>query len=379
MDSHILDHHTSRNRGLFIALTCVLLGVGVLMVYSAGMTSWPTDYEEILISRHLLFLTIGVAMASAAAVAPARFWFRIAPLLFAGTACLLVLVLIPGVGTRINGARRWLRFGAASLQPSELAKIALPLFVARLLYERRDRFRDWIAGTIPLLFPAAVIVPLVILQPDLGTGLFLAGGCSVTLFVGGWPIRYFAVGAVILVPACLFLISMKPYQVERITGFLAAWSDADDAPYQMKQSLVSLGAGGIDGVGLGKGWQKLSFLPEANTDFVFAVVGEELGLLGTCGFVTVWTALFLIGWRLMRRLDRRSFEFMAAFTLLMQVVFQAAINVAVVTAMVPPKGIPHPLISYGGSNLVVSLVSLGIVLSLTRPQAELGAFPAIVL
>ena len=159
---------------------------------------------------------------------------------------------------------------------------------------------------------------------------------------------------------------MKAYQLERITGFLAAWNDLDQAPYQMKQSLVSLGAGGFFGVGLGKGWQKLSFLPEANTDFVFAVVGEELGLIGTVGLIMLWGSFYAVGLRLIRHHDRQSFEYLTGFTLLTQLVIQAALNIAVVTAMVPPKGIPHPFLSYGGSNLVVSLLSVGIVISLSR-------------
>jgi cell division protein FtsW len=160
-------------------------------------------------------------------------------------------------------------------------------------------------------------------------------------------------------------VSLKPYQMQRISGFLAAWTDLSQAPYQLQQSLMSLGAGGVTGVGIGRGWQKLSFLPEANTDFVFAVVGEELGLIGTLGLIAVWIGLYIAGLRTLRHLPRTGFEYAAGFTLLTQLVLQAALNVAVVTAMVPPKGIPHPLLSYGGSNLVVSIVSLGIVLSLS--------------
>ena len=168
--------------------------------------------------------------------------------------------------------------------------------------------------------------------------------------------------------------------MQRITGFVTTWTDPSSAPYQVKQSLVSLGAGGFLGVGLGRGWQKLSFLPEANTDFVFAVLGEELGLLGTLGLLAIWGGVFACGIRLLRNLDRQGFEYIAAFTLLSQLLIQALLNMAVVTALLPPTGIPHPLLSYGGSNLVVSLVSIGIVVSLSRPaslgEETLSAAPA---
>jgi len=164
----------------------------------------------------------------------------------------------------------------------------------------------------------------------------------------------------------------KPYQLRRVTGFLSTWSDWNQAPYQLRQSLLTLGSGGVWGVGPGKGYQKLSFLPEANTDFVFAVVGEELGFVGAASVLLLWTGLYICGLRLLSRLPRTSFEFHAGFALLTQLIVQVILNVGVVTAMVPPKGIPHPLLSYGGSNLVMTLVTLGMVLGLTRSRPHLA-------
>ncbi|MDA1018557.1 MAG: putative lipid II flippase FtsW [Planctomycetota bacterium] len=354
------------HRHLFISLACVLLGFGILMVHSASITSWPTEFERVYLSRHLIFVALGLSAAFIASKMPARFWYHAAPHLFALTLVLLIIVLIPGIGTEVKGARRWLRFGGYSLQPSELAKITLVLFLCRMVVDRQDVLHRWFSGTIPLLIPIAVVFPLVLRQPDLGTSLFLAVGCGLVLFFGGWPIRNFVVAGVLAVPAAVGMLALKPYQLERITGFLATWTDVGTAPYQLKQSLVSMGVGGISGNGLGMGWQKLSFLPEANTDFVFAVVGEELGLIGTVSLVLIWSGLFVSGLMMLSRLPRDSFAKIAACTLLTQLTLQAALNVAVVTAMVPPKGISHPLISYGGSSLVISLVTLGIVLSLAN-------------
>jgi cell division protein FtsW len=179
-------------------------------------------------------------------------------------------------------------------------------------------------------------------------------------------LRYFVILGTLAIPAGLALVSLKPYQMQRITGFLSAWDDFDNAPYQLKQSIIALGSGGLDGVGIGKGRQKLSFLPEANTDFVFAVVGEELGLIATLAVVLLWIGFYVAGLRMLRRLPARSFESIVGFTLLTQIVLQAVLNVAVVTGLVPPKGISHPFLSSGGSNLVMSLVTIGVLVSLSK-------------
>lgn len=361
-----MDHH----RSIFATLVCILLGLGTLMVYSASITSWPTEFEQVYLSRHLTFLGIAVTAGFACAALPPQFWYRAAPWLFCVTLLLLIAVLIPGVGTRVNGAQRWLRFGSLSLQPSEIAKIALPLLVCRLIGSRREQLTHWWRGTIPILAPLLVVLPLTLLQPDLGTSLFLACGCAISLFVAGWPLRNFLAASLVGLPAVAGLLIMRPYQLRRVTGFVSAIADWNEAPYQLQQSLISLGAGGIFGVGLGRGWQKLSFLPEANTDFVFAVIGEELGLVATLGLLLVWAGVLWSGSRMLNCLDRQEFAWLAGFTLLAQIVVQAGLNMAVVTALVPPKGIPHPLLSYGGSNLVVTVVALGIIASLSRSSSK---------
>lgn len=351
------------DRNLFLTLVCVLLGFGVLMVHSASVTSRPTEFEQIYLSRHVVHLFVGVIAAGFCSLMPARFWKDNASWLFLVTIALLVAVLIPGIGTRVNDSQRWIRFGLFQMQPSELAKITLPLLLGATLVKRQESLPHWLAGTIPFVVPVAITLPLVLKEPDLGTAAFLGISSGLLLFLGGWPIRNFALG---LIPAIAVAMTLKPYQWKRITDFVAAWSDVDLASYQVKQSLLSFGSGGLLGVGIGKGWQKLSYLPEANTDFVFAVVGEELGLVGSLGLVLLWTGFFVTGLSLFRQHDRRSFESLVGVTLLSQMVLQAAMNVAVVTSMMPTKGISHPLLSYGGSNLVITLASIGIVLSLSK-------------
>jgi cell division protein FtsW len=359
-------HPVPHERKLLISLIAVLLGFGILMVHSASITSRPSEVERVYLSRHLVFVAVGVLSAIFAGQFPGWFWKRMAPWLFWGSFALLLLVLVPGVGTRINGAQRWFRHGSLSVQPSELMKITLPLYLCFLAERRRDVLQTWLRGALGVAFPLLLVVPAVMFEPDLGTALFLATTGGIALFVGGWPVRNFLVAALPAVPAVVVAVIHRPYQMQRISGFVETWADWTQAPYHLKQSLVTLGAGGLWGVGLGRGFQKLSFLPEANTDFVFAVIGEELGLLGALTIIGLWLAVYAVGLRLISRLERHSFASNAAFVLLTQLVFQVTLNIAVVTAMVPPKGIPHPLISYGGSNLVVSLAAIGIVLSLTK-------------
>ncbi len=362
------------SRHAFVLTTFMLVSIGVIMVLSASLTSQPTDQDQIYFTRHVTFLAIASVVALIAARLPVSAWRRLAPWLFGGTLVLLVLVLIPGIGVEVNGARRWLRWGTVSLQPSEIAKVTLPLFLCAIIDRRRrsvDGDRDRV---MPPLIPIAVAGFLVLQEPDLGTAVFLCCGAFLCLFLSGQRLWHFLLAGGLVAPAAAGFVALRPYQIQRLQGFLQTWSDFRLAPYQIRQSLATLGTGGMTGEGLGRGWQKLSFLPEANTDFVFAVVGEELGLVGTLGILILWIALYGFGVQMLSRLPQHSFEYVLSLTLLTQLVMQAATNVAIVSALLPPKGIPHPLLSYGGSSLLMSLASVGIILSLSRPvQTDLSA------
>jgi cell division protein FtsW len=359
-------------RGQFLCLSCAIVGFGIVMVYSASITSWPTEFERIYVSRQLEALAVGAVLAGICGSLLARFWRRAAPYLMAVTIALLAAVLLPKIGTRVNGARRWLRYGGFQFQPSELAKIAIVLFLSRqtdFLSSTSRSKAAWPLGwkkLVTIFASLGITAGLVLLEPDLGTAVFLTLIGTMTLFVAGLPKRYFLIAGGAAVPAAGLLALLRPYQVRRLTDFLAVWSDWSQVPYQLDQSLVSLGCGGLSGVGLGKGWQKLSFLPEANTDFVFSVVGEELGLFGTLGLLLLFAALYWAGLRALNEIRNDRFASTAGFVLLTQLMLQALVNMAVVTALIPPKGIPLPLVSYGGSALVTSLCCLGIICSLSR-------------
>jgi len=352
----------SGTRHLLTGLVAILICLGVQMVLSASLTSRPGDRESLFLGRHLAWLLVSLCAAWLAsrltatqlrALSVPAFWLLL---------ILLVAVLTPGIGARINGAQRWIRFAGFSLQPSELGRLILPMMATRQL-TRLQRLGVAGVSSIPaMMLPLAIVLPLVAVEPDLGATVFLALGYLIALYFGGWPFRCFFVCGAALLPCTGLLLLLKPYQLRRITGFLEAWQDISAAPWQVKQSLYSLGTGGLQGTGVGAGWQKLSYLPEANTDFVFAVIGEELGLLGTLTVCLLWIFLFLCGRSLLNSQAEDPFRWTLGMTLLTQLVLQAMANIAVVTALVPPKGVPHPFISYGGTNLLVSLVTVGLIL-----------------
>lgn len=352
-------------RRLMTGLIAILVCIGIQMVQSASLTSRPSEQDSVFLGKHLAYLFFSLLCGFMASRLSTTWLQRNATALFWCLVVLLTALLIPGIGSRINGAQRWLRFGGFSLQPSELGRIILPLMAATILTARRSTtgFR---ISTVPQTLLPLVVLPLVAIEPDLGATVFLGTGFMMALFLGGWPLRYFLAFGLLVVPAAGSLLILKPYQMERIRGFMAAWQDLSQAPWQVRQSLLSIGSGGLEGTGIGGGWQKLSYLPEANTDFVFAVIGEELGLLGTMTVCFVWIAVFLTGRASLRHLPRTSFEWIFGTTLLLQLVLQAMANIAVVTALVPPKGVPHPFISYGGTNLMVSITAVGLIIGMSR-------------
>ena len=351
------------DRAILLAAVLLLACLGVLAVQSSSITTRSEGFEPIYLTRHLTNLTLGLVFGWAASrVRPATV-SRFAWPVLAATITTLSLVAIPQVGVSAGGATRWLRLPGFQMQPSEWAKLALPLVAARVL-SGRARLRDQ-AG---LFAAAATVFVLVLRQPDLGTTLLLAGGFGVSLVLGGWPLRWL-VGLAAIGAGGVTVLALRGYQLRRIEGWLATWRDWREAPYQLKQSLICFGEGGWAGVGLGRGWQKLSFLPEGHTDFVVAVVAEEMGVLGVAFLAGCWLTVLLCGVRLLAAFPPQSFRTIAAGTLLIQLVGQAGLNVAVVTGVIPPTGIPHPLLSYGGNSLLVTAGSIGLFAGLSSRPA----------
>jgi cell division protein FtsW len=346
-----------------IMLLCVL---GLVMVYSASAVLAADQYGSPyhFLIRQAVALVVGLCVMVVLMRANYRALGRgpVVYTLFGITALLLVGSL---ASPAVNGTHRWIKLGPLSFQPSELAKLALILFLAwRLQRDQQDPQRSE-KSLVPCLVLSGFFVFLVLLQPDLGTAVSLALLAGAMLFIAGTKVRLLAgIGAVGLV-ALLLLVGMKGYQVRRVTAFLNPAADRLGAGYQVHQSVISVGAGGETGRGLGEGRQKLFFLPYPYTDFVFAVIGEELGLLGT---LAVASGFFVLLWRGLRAAARAPDPFgcylAAGVTIFL--VAQALINMGVVLGMLPAKGLPLPFVSYGGSSLVAGLAASGILLNISQ-------------
>ena len=352
------------SRAAFLCVAVLLAGVGFTIGHSTAMAE--RDPARVL-AKSAVLLAVAAAAGLAAALTPAAWVRRLAPWLLAGTVLLLVAVLVPGVGVKSGGARRWLRAGGVSVQPAELAKLCVPLCLAyRPVPSRRVGFGS--LRRVLGAWPAVLCAALIAAEPDLSTAVTVLLGAAAAVWLRGWPAWPLLAGIAAAVPAAAATFSLKPYQWGRVTAFAASLTDPAGAPYQVRQGAVALGSGGVWGCGLGRGWQKLSFLPEADDDFAFAALGEELGLVGAGGVLALWVALAWFGLRSARSAApvRRA----AAGALALQLAGQALLNAGVVCGLLPPTGIPHPFLSRGGSSLVVSCVAVGLVWGLTRPPSS---------
>ncbi|MFZ9090730.1 MAG: peptidoglycan glycosyltransferase FtsW [Planctomycetaceae bacterium] len=352
---------TFQTPGFLIALVSVLLCLGVQMVFSASQSSRPGSPEWNFFAKQVSWLLIGAFAGWQMSLISPRLLRKYSLIAWGFLLVLLTAVLMPNVGTRINGASRWLRFAGISVQPSELGRIILPVLGVSLVQRYRSHDGSGLITSLKVLTPLILTLPLVAFEPDLGATLFLLLAYSLALYFAGWPLWKFAICGIALLPCGTLFLLLKPYQLRRIEGFFATWQDFSLAPWQVRQSLMAFGSGGLSGTGIGNGWQKLSYLPEANTDFIFAVIGEELGLAGSLFVCLMWLAIFWTGRALLEQLPRNSFSWALGMTMLYQLVLQAMANIAVVTAMVPPKGVPHPFLSYGGTSMLVSLCSIGLI------------------
>jgi cell division protein FtsW len=347
---------------LLALVTLGLVAFGLVMVYSATSASAalgdgdPMSY----LKRQAIYALIGVvAMTALARFDYHRLRYLAAPLLLTALGlCAAVLVVAP----EINGARRWFLLGPASFQPSELAKLALCLFAA-LYLARRPAPQTFGQLLRPLGLVTAAFCGLILLEPDLGTTISLCAMVLAILLVAAVPVRLLAVAAILAAGVGMIAIWAEPYRRARVFSFLDPWSDAQGSGFQIVQAMIGIGSGGITGEGLGEGVQKVLYLPEAHTDMIFAVVGEELGLVGSALVICAFAAFAFAGFRIAMRC-RDPFGKLLAAGLTALVCAQATINLAAVLGIAPLTGIPLPFVSYGGSSLVVLLAGVGILLNI---------------
>ena len=360
---------SSGNPAVLLGMTAgALVVLGLVMILSASSVTSFTSYGTsfYFFKRQLLWAvagTIGFIVFASTDYRRLKGWGYGAYLF---VVALLIAVLIPGVGDFRGGSVRWLDLGPLSFQPSELAKLALILFAADILSRKPERSLNKFSHTLIPLMPAiGLLTLLVMLQPDLGTTVVLGAICLCMLFVAGAPALHLVpIGAVALAVAAIMAFS-EPYRRARILAFQDPWSDPLNTGYQAIQSLIAMGSGGWFGVGLGASRQKWSYIPNAHTDFIYAILGEEMGLFGTLLVLGLFAFLAYLGVRTARRSCDR-FGMMVAGGITIWIGFQALVNIGAVTATLPITGVPLPLVSFGGTSLVVCMTSLGILTSIAR-------------
>lgn len=352
---------------LFVIL--ILLMVSVVMVYSASSVVALTTYNDsaFFMKRQLLWVAVGLALMAVTMHLDHRFLSgqRVVIALVVVSLALLAATLVPGVGRMVNGSRRWLRLGMLSFQPSEFAKFALVVYMSYYLEKKGGRLRDFVNGLVPAYVVTTVFLVVVALQPDFGSAMTLAGVAGIMLFAGGANVLHLGGTLLAALPFVYGAVVHKAYRWRRITAFLNPWDDQDGAGYQIIQSFLAFGSGGVFGRGLGEGRQKLLFLPERHSDFIYAVIGEELGLIGALAVVALFLIILWRGVKIALSVgDPFSRNLALGITLLICV--QGAINMGVVTGLLPTKGIALPLVSYGGSSLVITMGALGVLLNISR-------------
>lgn len=351
----------------------LLIAFGSLMIYSSTSVITPLlakkhITEFYFFKRHMFTLVLGtVCLLVVFRIRPAQLQRMAVPLLVFSLV-LLLFVFIPHIGVAAGGARRWIRLWPTTFQPSELVKLAMVIYLSHYLARpdyNPDRFWHFLKPLLIMLVFQAIFLK----QPDFGATMSLAILTLALLFISGVRLRY--IGSIFLLALpVVYKLALEPYRLRRIVSFLDPWKDPQGSGFQLIQSFIALGSGGLTGLGLGESKQKLSFLPASHTDFIFCLVGEEMGLVGASIVIALFLLLFLRGIAIANQ-SKDTFVFYLSYGLILMISLQAVINFAVVTGLVPTKGLPLPFMSYGGSALLVNMIAIGILLRISMHEEEM--------
>ena len=358
---------------ILLLSTLILVGFGIVMVYSASFAVADQRMGDPyhFLKKQAMAAVLGVVLLVLAARMNYHLWQILALPLLLASAVLLAALILPGMRHEIGGSSRWLKIASFSFQPAELAKLALVIYLARSLTKKEGRMKDFTVGFLPHIIVLGVLFVLVLKQPDFGTGVLFAALVFIMLFAAGTRLVFLAGALAPAVPVLAYLAIRADYRWERIVAFWDPWKDPGRAGFQIIQSFLAFGAGKVFGVGLGEGRQKLFYLPEVHTDFIFSVIGEELGLVG----ITILTALFVLliirGFQICFR-ARDPFGIYLSLGITVLIAIQTLLNMGVVLGLLPTKGSTLPFISYGGTSLMVNLMAVGILLNIHSQGGRAG-------
>ncbi|HIE65055.1 MAG TPA: putative lipid II flippase FtsW [Nitrospiria bacterium] len=351
--------------GGLVVIIMILLLLGIIMVYSASGILAEKLYQDSthFLKKQFVWIGLGTLLFLVSSRLPLR-WLRawIIPML----CCIITLLgAVLLVGVKINGSQRWLQIGSMAFQSSEAAKLFTVIYLAHYIAKKGKRIRDFSDGLAPALAVIGVVAGLILVEPDFGTTAMIVLISFLLLFLGGASLLHLLPIGGLTIPFFIYWVMKAPYRLQRVKTFLNPWQDPSSSGFQMIQSYVALGSGGLVGTGLGEGRQKFFFLPEPHTDFIFAVIGEELGLFGTVSILFLFVFLLWKGTRIALSLDDPFTRMLAIGTTLMMTL-PALINMGVVTGLLPTKGLPLPFVSYGGSSLLVNSIAVGLLYNTSR-------------
>ena len=347
----------------------LLLSIGVVMIYSSSGVYAQQELGDDLyfLKRHLIFLFAAIIAMIGAMSIDYRILRKYAKPIILVSIILLVLVLIPGLGKESFGARRWFRIGPYHLQPSELMKLTMVIYVADFLARKDRKITRFWEGFMPLIIVLGITSLLVVKQPDLGNTVLIGMIVLIMMFIAGARAMHLGVLGILAMPVLYLLVVRVPYRLRRIIAFINPWEDAQGIGFQLSQSQIALGSGGLFGVGLGKSMQKLFYLPAAHTDFILSIIGEELGLLGTLLVTLLFTGFIWQGARIIKR-TTDPFGYYLAIGIMAMIGLQAVVNIGVSIGALPTKGLPLPFVSYGGSALIFNMIAVGLLLNISRME-----------
>ena len=364
----IADELTARRVLMFSIISLICIGTTMIGSASIPYGDYKFNAPFYFIDRQLIYLFLGVITVFFSMKVPLKFWFNQTFLLWALVLILLIVVLIPGIGANVNGSKRWIRLVGFTFQPSELAKFVMVLFTADYVVRREDEIRFSWTGFFRLLVPMATVLFLLLLEPDLGASVVVVASMMTVFFLAGAPLRQFGVMFVAAILALAAAIIFEPYRLRRMTSFANPWDDELGADYQLKQSLIAFGRGEITGTGLGHSVQKLSYLPEAHTDFLLAIIGEELGFVGIACLFTLLIIMVASCMRIGHRalVNQYASAGYLAYGIATIFLLQILVNGGMNMGLLPTKGLTLPFISYGGTSLIMSLMMVGVLLRIDQ-------------
>lgn len=352
---------------LIVIITFALLTIGLVMVYSASAiwAEYKFDDAFYFFKRQLIFAGLGIIAMFFIMNIDYWIWKKYSKPIIIGCFIMLILVLIPGIGVVRNGSQSWIGVGSFVIQPSEFMKLGMIIFLAKFLSENQKYITTVKKGLLPSLGLAGIAFGLIMLQPDLGTGTVMIGTCVVMIFISGARIMHFAALGIVALGGFVALIISAPYRLQRITSYLDPWEDPLGSGFQIIQSLYAIGPGGLFGLGLGQSRQKFFYLPEPQTDFIFAILSEELGFIGGTFIILLFSLLL---WRGIRVAIGAPDLFGCFLTvgIVAMIAIQVMINIGVVIGLIPVTGITLPFLSYGGSSLTLMLMAVGILLNVSK-------------